>query len=692
MAKGKFSVEAVFKATDRMTAPVRNMQSRTQRAFRSINRAMAVTKAAGRELGGVFRKLRTPMLIASGAAALAGRAIFKAGSDFEQAITDVGAVGLQTRDQIADLEAKAKEIGRTTKFTATEAAQGMELMARAGFTNEQILSGITGVMAAAAAEGADLAATTETIAATLKGMGLEASETGRVADVLALASARTKSSIGSLGESMKNLAPIARTFGIELEDAVGMVALLQDVGLDASEAGTATATMLTKLSKPTAAVERQMREMGVSFRDAAGNMLAPTEIFANMSKAAREAGGNMDQVAFFAELVGLRGQKAALNLKDMFESGAAEKLVAELQNAEGAASKMAGLRMDTLKGDLTLLGSAIDGLKVGLFNLESGPLRGVVQRMTEWVGMNQERIIEGVGKALDLFTELGGVFSDAFLETIRGVADGFSAVFGEDDASRGREWVEVLTEAARSMGQLAAIAVTAAGVFTAAVVGIGILVTKVFSGLKAAAQGVIDFIGERVFGIVDWFSDLGAIFDAEGMGLGEKAIEIGKHIVEGLVKGIQSLARAPVDALLKIGGGALDAAKSVLGIRSPSREMERLGEMTALGFERGMTAGIPDITAIVQGMSGSLLREAGAIADMAALRSFATPGLGNQEPPQPPQPQVVNTTASRIERNIEERVERTESELVIRDQTGRAELREPKRGGAKLRLEPSGAL
>src|SRR5690606_28675336 len=109
-----------------------------------------------------------------------------------------------------------KRLGATTKFTATEAAEAMEIMARAGFKNEEILAGVGGVLDAAAASGLEMAEVSNHVSNVLKGMGLEASQATRVADVLALASARTKSSIGSLGESMKNVASTARQFNIPL--------------------------------------------------------------------------------------------------------------------------------------------------------------------------------------------------------------------------------------------------------------------------------------------------------------------------------------------------------------------------------------------------------------------------------------------------------------------------------------------
>jgi TP901 family phage tail tape measure protein len=249
------------------------------------------------------------------------------------------------------------------------------------------------VLDAAAASGLEMAEVANHVSNVLKGMGLETSEATRVADVLALASARTNSSIGSLGESMKNVASTARQFKIPLEEVVAGVALLQDVGLDASVAGSAMNTMLTKMAAPTAGLKKQMKQLGISFEDSKGNMLPMSEVLKQLAAGTDKAGGNMKQVAFLAELVGLRGQKAASNLKTLFESGKINTLVKELEDAEGAASKMSALRMRNLKGDWTLFGSAVDAVKVRLFETQSGPLRDMVKGMTKWVGEN-EKLIE----------------------------------------------------------------------------------------------------------------------------------------------------------------------------------------------------------------------------------------------------------------------------------------------------------
>lgn len=396
MGAGRYSLEAIFKAVDRVTRPIDKMQQRMRRFTESTEKNLkSIDKVTGATIAS-FGKLALTMGAVGTIAAAGLAAAAKPGVDFEQQIADLGATSLMTRDQIQDLEKEAMRLGAATKFSATEVAAGMEVMAKAGYDNQQILDGVGGMIYAAAAAGEDLATTTETVTSVLKGMGLEASATSNVADILALASVRTNSSIASLGESMSKVASTSRQLKVPLLDTVSMVALLQDVGLDASEAGSATATMLTKLAKPSAAVAAQMRSMGVSFQDAAGNMLAPTAVLEQLVKAGKKAGGNMKQVAFFADLVGLRGQKAALNLKDLFASGKVDSLNRELTLASGTAEKMAALRMNTFTGDLDVLTENIKAFSIELFGLASGPLRQVLRGFTAWLDANKALIVSGI--------------------------------------------------------------------------------------------------------------------------------------------------------------------------------------------------------------------------------------------------------------------------------------------------------
>ena len=421
----RFSIESVFTAIDRFTGPVRKME-RTVGAFsrkaeldlRAVNRRLDKMTHSARQSAAAL----TGMAVAGG---YLGARLLSAGVDFEQAITNVGAVGLQTRAQIAPLEALALELGRTTKFTAIEAANAMEMLARAGFNTNEILSATPGVLYAAAASGLEIAEVADHVSNALKGMGLAADQASRVADVLTLASARTNSTIGSLGESVSKASATARQLNIPLEQVVASVALLQDVGLDASVAGSAFNTMLTKMATPSRAVQKQMDALGLSFKDAQGNMLPLPEVLARLDQASAKLGGNFDKVAFFANLVGLEGQKAISNLTELFASGKASALFAELQNASGAAEKMSKLRMDTVRGSLELLSSAVDAVKVRIFGMNNGAIKGVIDRVTEWVTANEELVATRVGDFLAKILDN----LPAIVEWVKRIAVGAAVLF-----------------------------------------------------------------------------------------------------------------------------------------------------------------------------------------------------------------------------------------------------------------------
>jgi TP901 family phage tail tape measure protein len=420
---GKFSIEAVFKAIDRVSAPVSKMQNRVGKFTRKMSRGLRTVNRQVDKLGRGLRRAATvgaaSLLIITGAATN----IVAAGADFEQAITNVGAVSLQTRDQIKPLEELALQLGRTTKFTATQSANAMEIMARAGFKTNEILTATPAILAAAAASGLEIAEVADVVSNSLKGMGLEAGEAARVADVLALASAKTNSTIGSLGESLKNVASTARQLNVPIESAVASVALLQDVGLDASVAGSAFNTMLTKMAAPTKGMQKKMKAFGISFKDAKGDMLPLGKVLQQLNVASKKVGGNFDKVAFLAELVGLRGQKAASNLGDLFKAGKLTKLTEELEKASGVAKKMADIRMDTLQGRFELLNSATEGLKITLTGLKSGVMSDIVTALTGWVS----KIDEVINSNKALATEL----IDGLMQAGRGLVGIFGLLLGK---------------------------------------------------------------------------------------------------------------------------------------------------------------------------------------------------------------------------------------------------------------------
>ena len=397
----RFSVETIFRAVDLMTRPVVRMQAQVGHFARTMERSVRSTNAVTSAFSRTLQNAAKNLALVAVAAGIAAAPVLAVGANFEQAITDVGAVGLQTRAEIAPLEKLALELGATTKFSATEAAQAMEILSRAGFTVNETLAATPGVLSAAAASGLDMAEVALHVGHVLRGFALDASQAGRVADVLALAEARTNSTMADLGEGLSKVAATSRLLKVPFEEATAAVAMMVDAGLDASVAGSSVNVMLNNMATPTAAMSRKMRKFGISFKDAKGNMLPFTKVLEQISIASKKAGGNFDQVAFFAQLVGMHGQKAALMLSHLYDTGKLKELTDELYNALGVSQKMANLKMDTVLGSWKKVRNAVDNVIITLFGMNSGPLKDLLDGWAKWINANQDLIASGIQEYIE---------------------------------------------------------------------------------------------------------------------------------------------------------------------------------------------------------------------------------------------------------------------------------------------------
>lgn len=609
----------IIRLRDKLSGPARKMRGSLtglKSGVENLDRRASRLTFGERMKSQAGRFIKYAGLAAAAAAGMFAKSTIQTGAAFGEAISAVGAVGLQTREQIGALEEKAKDLGSTTKFTATEAANAMEIMARAGFKNQEILTGVDGVLSAAAASGLGIAEVADHVSSALKGMGLEANEAGRVADVLALASSRTNSSIGSLGESLKNVAATARDLGVPLEDTVAAVALLQDVGLDASVAGSAMNTMMIKMAKPSAEVTAQMKKFGVSFKDAKGNMLPFQDVLANISSAAEQSGGNMDKIAFLADLVGLRGQKAASNLAYLFDQGRVGNLTEELEQAAGSAEKMEKLRMDNLIGDWTLLQSAIDGVKTELFETQDSALRGMVQGFRDWLTESQKagKFTEWLASA-----KLGLQIAWQWIKALAsGIGDVIGALTGTDDATDGITklgnafqtvtdylvvYREEIATAFKWIGRIGGVVLGAAAalkVLGAAITLVSFLLSItplgwIVIGITAIVAAVWYFRDEIAAGFtaaLEWvggvIDDFKYIFDNFGTFMVDAGIAIGKALIDGM---LGMIVPGPIVQKIKsMGLAVIDAAKGIFGISSPSKEFEWIGKMNMEGLAGGQVA------------------------------------------------------------------------------------------------------
>ena len=389
----RFSIEAIFKGIDKFSAPVARMTTKMDRFTRRVRKGMT---GLGKMAKRVARNMRNMSLTMGSLAVLGGYALkglLGPAARFEHAMAGVNAVTRAAyKEHMPMLAKKAKELGRSTVFTASEVAGAMENLARAGLEPGEIMSAIDPILNAAAAQGSDIEGTANVIVSTMKGFKLGFDETSRSADVMAYLSSKTKTTIASLGEGMSKVAPVAERLGLRFDDVAIAVASLQDVGIEASMSGTQLRTMLTKLTKLTPKAAQSFKRLGIEISKN-GEMLQLPDLLRNVVKGFQGA-GSMEKVGQIAEAVGLRGAIAANLLAASWEDaggGFQELLKGVATEADGAAQKMAELRQSSLVGNLIRLKSAWEGFRIDIGTGQIPALNNLTETITNWL-TNEDNI------------------------------------------------------------------------------------------------------------------------------------------------------------------------------------------------------------------------------------------------------------------------------------------------------------
>ncbi len=295
----------------------------------------------------------------------------KSAAKFEHTMSGVGAVTQATAKEMADLSQEARRMGIISKFTNIEAAEGMELLGRAGASSGQIIKGISGVMAAAAADNLGMAETADIVTRSVKGLGLEWGEANHVADVLANTSASTNTNIRMLGEGFVYGVSQAKTMGIELEEFSAVLGTLANSGLQASIGGTAFMNMLLKMSAPTKKAQKFLNEFDIKLEKSDGSLRKISDIIQDVSQAMSTMTSVTKKTTMAKELFGRRGARAYGALATQGKKALDDLHKANLRSSEGVgvAAKMAAKRLDNLTGQITLL----KGSLITLFTIFMGP-------------------------------------------------------------------------------------------------------------------------------------------------------------------------------------------------------------------------------------------------------------------------------------------------------------------------------
>lgn len=347
---------------NRLRAELDALPNSLQTAGQAMQEAGQKMQTVGQSVAGVGATLTrtvTAPIVAAGAASL------KLAADFDAQMSKVQAISGATGEEMEALEAKAREMGASTKFSASEAGQAMEYMAMAGWKTEDMLDGISGIMDLAAASGEDLATTSDIVTDALTAFGYTSADSGHFADVLAQASSNANTNVSMMGETFKYVGTVAGALGYSVDDAALAIGLMANSSIKASQAGTSLRSILTNMSS--GKVAKAMKELNLSMTDSEGNMKSLKDVLGDLRRAFAGL-SETEKTQYATAIAGKNAMAGLLAIVNASEDDY-EKLANSIDGADGAAQRMAATMQDNLEGRLTALRSKAEEVGIGFGNV-----------------------------------------------------------------------------------------------------------------------------------------------------------------------------------------------------------------------------------------------------------------------------------------------------------------------------------
>lgn len=345
---------------------------------RSANRLASTTSRVG-------AAIKTGLAVGAVGVAGVAAASLKAAGEFEKNMNRVAALSGATGKELSKLRDQAKDLGKKTQYGASQSADAMAQLATAGLTVNQIYGSMPSVLSLASSEQLNLTRAAEITTNVLTGYGMSIKEIPHAVDAMVKASVKANTSVDDLGEAFKYSGPIAHLAGIQFEEAIAATALMGNAGIKASMAGTALRGAVTRLLSPTDKVTDTLKRLGVNVSAADGKLRPLTSIVDQLAKKGATTG----------DIMTIFGQRAGPGMAALIQQGSAKLagLTKELEHSGGTADKIAKIQMQGLKGEVTRLKNAWEGLMIevgdtGLLTGATKALAGVttgVRNLAGWV-------------------------------------------------------------------------------------------------------------------------------------------------------------------------------------------------------------------------------------------------------------------------------------------------------------------
>lgn len=564
LAMMKEKYQLLLEAKDRITPTVKQaityVKSLTGKTWKVTLKAVDLVTSPVRR---VFGLLKSP-LVAAGVTISAGAGIadtVQTYADFEAAMSEVKAISGATSQEFEQLTEKANQMGAVTKFTASESAEAFKYMAQAGWDVREMMDGIDGLMALAAASGEDLGITADIVTDALTAFGLSAKESGRFADVMAQAASATNTDVAKMGDTFKYVAPVAGALGYSIEDTAVAIGLMANSGIKASQAGTSLRSLLTNLTRPVGQAEDAINALGISITNTDGSVKPLSQTLQDL-RAKFGALTDSEKAQYAAMLAGQEGMSGLLAIVNASDQEF-ESLTEQINNSSGAAQKMADVMMDNLSGKFELFTGALDSMKMSLGEKFKPYLIEALEWMTDKVPDVENALLT----AMNSF--------DHFVDNAKAKIDEFTAtdewknadLFGKIEIAWDELVAEPFSDWWNGSGKL-----KVAGVARDIGTGIG----------SAISAGILALMGVDVSSVIDEGSSIGRQF-AEGFSEGMSGVDVsaalgtmvsgafssaGKLLPGGTAPDIGSLLSAAAIAkiagpLMSFGSGAFKVGKGI---------------------------------------------------------------------------------------------------------------------------------
>lgn len=452
---------------------------------------------------GILSNLATDVIrrVSSGLKTMA-KEMVNAGIDFDSAMSKVEAVSGATGDELDKLTKKAEEMGKKTKFSASESAEAFNYMAMAGWKTEDMLNGIEGVMNLAAASGEDLATTSDIVTDALTAMGYAAGDAGKLADVMAAASANANTNVSMMGQTFQYAAPILGALKYNMEDAAVAIGLMANAGIKGEKAGTALRSVLTRLSAPPAECAKAMDKLGISIQNADGTMKPLNTVIEDL----RKAFNGLSEAEQTQLAKSIAGQEAMSGLLAIVNAAPAdyEKLTKAVNSSAGAAEKMAQTMQGNVGGKLTLLKSQLESIYLTIWKKIEPSISKAIDSISKALSkVNWDDFGNKAGAALE---KLGDGLA-WLIDHKELVVSALGAIAGAFAVKKVADFTNSLTGVATTLGNLikpaSVVATTASGLSgSLASAGTAAAGAASSTGLLASAFGALTSpVGLAVAGI-----------------------------------------------------------------------------------------------------------------------------------------------------------------------------------------------